>query len=282
VGAEAGNIIFIIWRESVEALLVIGILSAWLAHQSDAKVRRRGRVFLWAGVTTGLLIAIGLGAALLGASSMLPEDAQVIFQTSAVFIAAALIVQMVLWMRKRGRTLKRDLEQNLTNAAVRANWWGVFVLAMVAVAREGSETVIFLYGALSAVQSTSFAVPAMAASAGFALALGSYLLLQIGGRLLSWRLFFRVTEVMLLCLGAALLLTGVDNLVGLDVLPQLSGKLWDTSALLPDESTIGGIVAALTGYRARPDLTEIIAFTAYWAAIACMMWWPSRVKLQPA
>lgn len=282
MGAEAGNIIFIIWRESVEALLVIGILSAWLAHQTDATVRRRGRIFLWAGVATGLVFAAALGAALLGASATLPDDAQTIFQTSAVFIAAVLIVQMVLWMRKHGRTLKRELEQNLTNAAVQSNWWGVFVLAMVAVAREGSETVIFLYGALSAVQSGSLLATTLAAGGGFILALASYVLLQIGGRVFSWRLFFRVTEVMLLCLGAALFLTGVDNLGGMEILPALSGSLWDTSALLPDDSTAGGIVAALTGYRARPDLTEVIAFTAYWSALAWMMWWPSRAKLQPA
>ena len=30
---QYGNVIFIVWRESIEALLVIGILQAWLGQQ---------------------------------------------------------------------------------------------------------------------------------------------------------------------------------------------------------------------------------------------------------
>ena len=33
MGGQLGNVAFVIWRESVEALLVIGILNAWLARQ---------------------------------------------------------------------------------------------------------------------------------------------------------------------------------------------------------------------------------------------------------
>jgi len=33
-----GNAIFIIWRESAEALLVVGILYAWLARRPDRNV----------------------------------------------------------------------------------------------------------------------------------------------------------------------------------------------------------------------------------------------------
>ena len=43
---------FIVWRESVEALLVIGILQAWISQQSEGS--RLGR-FLWAGVVLGLV-----------------------------------------------------------------------------------------------------------------------------------------------------------------------------------------------------------------------------------
>ena len=48
------NVAFVVWRESVEALLIIGILSAWLA-QND--VNRRGARYLWGGVAAGLLLA---------------------------------------------------------------------------------------------------------------------------------------------------------------------------------------------------------------------------------
>ena len=61
---QFGNIVFIVWRESIEALLVIGILQAWLGNQGEDG-RTRGRLYLWAGVGAGLLGAAALGAAIM-------------------------------------------------------------------------------------------------------------------------------------------------------------------------------------------------------------------------
>ena len=276
--AQLGNITFIVWRESIEALLVIGILNAWLSQQQDADVdARRGRIYLWSGVAAGLVAAVVLGVGLIGTGDLLGEDAQQIYQTIIVFAAAALIVQMVLWMRRHGRTLKRDLETSLQGAADRSNWWGVFVLAAVAVAREGSETVVFLAGTISAARhGGGFGGAVFAAVLGLAIAVATYALLQLGGRLLSWRSFFRATEIMLLLLAGALIVTGVDNLVGLDLIPRLSGRLWDTSFVLPDTGMVGGLLASLAGYRARPDLTQVLVYVAYWGCMAWLLLRPTR------
>jgi high-affinity Fe2+/Pb2+ permease len=40
-----------------------------------------------------------------------------------MLVASGLIVQMVFWMRRHGRTLKRELEQNMQKNASAANWW---------------------------------------------------------------------------------------------------------------------------------------------------------------
>ena len=63
-------------------------------------------------------------------------------------------------------------------------------------------------------------------------------------------------------------MTAVDNLISLDLLPRLSGRLWDTSRILPDSGAFGGTISALTGYRARPDLTQLVALALYWSAMA--------------
>jgi high-affinity iron transporter len=42
-----GNALFIVWRESAEAMLVVGILYAWLKRRSDATIGMR---YLWGGV----------------------------------------------------------------------------------------------------------------------------------------------------------------------------------------------------------------------------------------
>ena len=276
---QLGNVAFIIWRESVEALLVIGILNAWLARQGE--IAGRGRIYLWSGVAAGLLIAVALGVVFIVFGESISDDAQQAYQTGAVLIAAALIIQMVFWMRRHGRTLKRELETSLQDAAARSSWWAVFILAMVAVAREGSETVIFLFGTLAAAQHVSLAGTIVAAAIGFALALATYYALQLGSKVMSWRAFFGVTEVMLLLLAASLLITGVENLGDLGLLPTLSGRLWDSSAILPDSGPFGGLLAALTGYRARPNLMDVLVYALYWGTIFWTLFW-SRPKISMA
>ena len=274
-----GSIAFVVWRESVEALLVIGILDAWL--RAETRDTGRARLFLWGGVAAGLAFAGLLAAILVGLADAISEEAQLTYTTTVVLIAAALILQMVFWMRKHGRSMKRDLETQLSVAVVQQSWWGVFVLALVAVAREGSETVIFLYGILSSGAAGSLFTGIGAGLFGFALALLSYGLLQAGSRVLSWRIFFRVTEIMLLFLACALLMTGIDGLIDLEILPRLSRRLWDSGWLLSDGDATGGFISALTGYRATPNLMELLVFVGYWILVLLLIFRPRR-QVRPA
>jgi high-affinity iron transporter len=261
----------IIWRESVEALLVIGILHAWLVHEAGAQGRSRGALYLWGGVVAGLATAVALAAVLVFAEDLFGDEGQDYFQAAMVLVAAALIVQMVVWMRRHGRTLKTDITTGLTTASQGQHWWGVFTLALIAVAREGSETAVFLYGSLAGATGTTFWGTALAAALGFGAALATYALLQMGSKLFSWRQFFVLTEVLLLMLAFSLLLTGVDRLAGLGLIPFSTAPLWDTSALLNDTSPAGSLIAALTGYRARPDASQLIAAILYWGLIALLL-----------
>jgi high-affinity iron transporter len=276
-----GQVMFIVWRESVEALLVVGILYAWLKN-GDVSARR-GIPYLWGGVAAGVLLAAGLGAALLGFSELLSGDAQTWFQIAIVLIAAVLIVQMVFWMRKHGRTLKKDMENSMQSSYESGNWWGVFVLVMLAIAREGSETAVFLYGIGLGQQEASTTSLVLAGVIGFGLAFLTFYLLQLGGKIFSWRRFFQVTEVILLLLAAGLLVTGVEKLFDVilessDMLASanwtmtLTAPVWDTSMLLDDSTTQGSLVSTLTGYRARPALLSVIVYVVYWAVVCSALY----------
>ncbi|AOJ04044.1 MULTISPECIES: FTR1 family iron permease [Burkholderia] len=272
-----GQILFIVWRESVEALLVVGILYAWLKNGDDDA--RRGLPYLWAGVGAGLLMAVGLGAALVGFTEVLSGDAQDYFQTAMVLIACVLIVQMVLWMKQHGRTLKRDMERSLQKSTQDANWWGVAVLVALAIAREGSETVIFLYGLGFGQSGHVDGSQVLAVLIGLGLAFLTFYVLQLGGKYFSWRHFFRVTEIMLLFLGAGLFQAGIDKLIDKEILPLGIAQLWDTSAILDDSGTLGSLVATLTGYRAHPSLTNLVAYAVYWAVVYLLL---KRAARHPA
>ncbi|RUW77226.1 FTR1 family iron permease, partial [Mesorhizobium sp. M4B.F.Ca.ET.049.02.1.2] len=97
-------------------------------------------------------------------------------------------------------------------------------------------------------------------------------------KVLSWRTFFQVTEVMLLFLAGSLLLSGIDHLISLGLLPSLSRRLWDTSLLLPDSGMAGGLISGLIGYRARPVLIELLTFAAYWALVTWLLYRPHSIQ----
>jgi high-affinity iron transporter len=257
-----GNALFIIWRESAEAMLVVGILYAWLARQPDRKVGLR---YLWGGVAAGLGLAILLALAVLGVARSLSDDALEFFQTGLMLVASGLIVQMVFWMRRHGRTFKKDLEVRMQKQAEGAHWWGMLVVVALAVGRETAETVVFLYGV--GFEQLGLSQFALVLALGLAAAYATFWLLQRGGRALSWRTFFRVSEILLLLLAGGLLVSGVDKLIALGVLPPLADQLWNTSALLDDSTRFGGFVASMTGYRAQPSLLSVLCLAAFWVAV---------------
>ena len=271
-----GNALFIVWRESAEAMLVVGILYAWLRRRPDARVGMR---YLWGGVATGAALALALALVMLGVASQLTGDGLEYFQLATTAIAAALIVQMVFWMRRHGRTLKRDLEGDMAKEAGAARWWGLLVVVALAVGRESAEAVVFLYG-LGVQQDGSVNFP-LVLVLGLALAFATFWLLQQGGRVLSWRHFFRLSEALLLLLAGALLVSAVEKLVALGVLPALIDPVWDTSALLDDGGRFGGLLASFTGYRAKPALLPLLALAAYWVAVPLLLRLTSAAAATP-
>ncbi len=274
-----GSTVFIVWRESIEAMLVIGILYTWLKNQNDTG---NGMRFLWGGVLAGVVLAIGLAFVMLKVQSELAGEALEYFQIAIMLIAAVLITQMVLWMRRHGRTLKRDLENGMQRAHEQANWWGMAALAAIAVGREGAETVIFLYGAGLAQSADTQLLFIAAAVGGFVLAFISFWILSQGSRFFSWKVFFRFSEILLLLLAAALLVDGVDRMIGLGWIPALIDPVWDSSFLLDDSSRVGGVIAAFTGYRAHPALMLLLIYAAYWLVVSLLLRQPNRLRLRTA
>jgi high-affinity iron transporter len=269
-----GNALFIVWRESVEAILVVSILYAWIQARGDGRITTR---HLWTGVAGGLALAGGLAAAMLGLQSQLAGDALEAFQATIVIIAAGLITHMVLWMRHHGRHLKGELEAGLAKAAAEAGGASAALLAAIAVGREGAETVLFLYG-LGLEQSGGALAPLfLGAGLGFLLALATAWLILHGSRWLPSRVFFRISEVVLLLLAAGLLVAGVERFINLEWLPPLVEPVWDSSALLDEGSLVGGLAGAFAGYRAHPSLMLLMAWLGYWLAVA----WLTRSPKTP-
>lgn len=263
--SKLAEITFIMWRESIEALLVVGIVYSWLKQLKTG--RREGMMFLAAGVGVGVLCAVILGMVLVKLSGSLSGNAQEYLQAGLTFAAALMIVYMVKWMRSNGTKLKSEMLSSLEQNEARSWNISILIVVAVAIAREGSEAVIFIYAI--GFGEKGIVSLGMLASVGLGLALAVFTiwLLSMGNKIFSWRYFFKFTEILLLLLGGALLLNCIDILVSIGVLPVIKAKFWDTSFILGDGGRFVPMLTSIVGYRATPSLMDILVYILYWVGV---------------
>lgn len=264
------NALVIVWRESLEAMLVIGVLLSWIARQPLLAEQVQLKRGLWSGAGAGILLALAVAYATFAIQSEFGGLALERFQLAMVLIATGLILQMVVWMHRHGRTMKRQLESRAESSA---GAFGIAAITTLAVAREGAETVIFLYGLGLEASGGTLAGLLAAALAGFVLAGATAWLVARGARFLNYRRLFQISEVLLLLIAHALLANGVDRLIGLDWLPALLDPVWDSSGLLADGHGFGRFLADFVGYRARPAGSFLIASLIFWSYAVWQLGW---------
>jgi len=257
-----GNAFFVVWRESLEAFLIAGILYAWLA---GSRAPERGRRALFLGLAAGVGLALVLGSALIFVQDELTGEALELFQIGTLVVAAGLMTQMVLWMRKHGRQMKAQLHAELTAASQRSGLLGIATVAALAVAREGAEIVIFLYGIAQEATLDGLITGALA---GFLAAALTAWIAARGLARLKLAPLLSISSLLLLVFASALLVAACDRLIGIGWLPAGIDPLWDSSWLLDDGTIAGKLIADFSGYRAHPALTSLVLYAAYWLSIA--------------
>ena len=257
--------LLIVFREVLEAGIVVGIVMA--ATQGLA---RRG-LFIGGGIAAGVLGA-GVLALFTGAiTQALQGFGQEIFNAAILVVAVVMLGWHNLWMASHGRELATQL-RSAGNAVLNGekSLWALAVVITVAVLREGSEIVLFLYGiAASASRQTSgmFAGALVGVGAGAAFGAALYLgLLSIP----SSRLF-AVTGWLILLLAAGMAAQGAAFLVQADILPALGENVWDTTAFISDDGVLGRVLHALVGYTARPYGIQLLFYVCTLGAILGLM-----------
>jgi high-affinity iron transporter len=146
----------------------------------------------------------------------------------------------------------------------------VAVVVGVAVLREGSEVVLFLYGILAA---GGTSVTAMMAGGAFGVVLGAALsaLIYLGLLAVPAQRLFTVTTGLITLLAAGLAAQAVFFLQQADYLQGLATPLWDTSWLLGDDSILGRLLHTLIGYTATPDGAQLLAYALVIALMLATM-----------
>ena len=206
----------ITFREGIEAVLVIGIMLAFLRKAGRADL---ARPTLWgAGVAVAFSVAVGtvLQVAGIGADNPLVEA--VLF-----LVAAVAVVTMVIWMVRTGSRMREGIESKVGgllggSGDGRGIAAGLFAFSFFMVAREGVEMVLFL--AALAIGSTSSAFTLVGAVAGVAFAVAYGVLFLRGSARIDLRLFFRLTAIVLVLLSLKLLGASIHEFEEVGIIPM--------------------------------------------------------------
>lgn len=270
----------VVWRESFEALLVVGILLTW-SNRAGSAVRGRATGWILAGAGAGLAIALALALIMSRAADALEGDGEDILQMIIAALAAVLMLRMVFWMRAMERGQTGDLANRAVRHVQAGNWLGLSMLAALAVAREGAETVIFLFGLMASSRGWQAGFVIGSGLTGVVLAAISFWAFKTGSKLISKTVLSRVSEMLLLILGSGLTMLVVDKVISLGILSPMTEPLWNSSWLLDDGSGFGAFLAGLVGYRARPELLPLLSLGFYWL-IASLAYAPPLSGKAPA
>ena len=265
----------IVFRESLEAALIIGVMLA-----ATRGIAQRGR-WVWGGVLLGLAGASLVAYSMEMIGSMLDGMGQEYFNIGILLFAVGMLAWHNIWMASHGRELAEQVKT--TARAVsdgRSERSIILVVIALAVMREGSETVLFLYGLAG---DGANGMRDMLAGGGLGLFCGAAVaaLLYAGLLRVPLRWFFAVTGAMVLLLAASMASQAARLLMQVDVLPSLASPLWDTSAVLPQDGVVGTLLHGLIGYEAQPDGTQVLVYVATLLLVATGMLLVSRRTAQP-
>jgi high-affinity iron transporter len=265
--------LIIVFREVLEAALVIGIVCA-----ATRGVRGRGVMVtlgVGAGIVGALLVALGAERIAELAEGM----GQELFNASILLTVVVMLGAHLLWMSRHGEALARDAGR--AGESVRTGQKPPRILAALvglAVLREGSEVVLFLYG----IAASGATVGAMFAGSAAGIVLGALVGLALYSGLLTIpsRHLFAVSSALSTLLAAGMAGQAAKFLIQADYLPPL-GYLWDTSWLISNDSVWGKVLATLVGYEAEPAGTQMLFYLAVVGVLVGGTWYVQRTRPRP-
>lgn len=255
----------IVFREVLEAALIIGIVAA---ATRDVPTRNR-----W--ITLGLLFGL-LGSGIVAAStdviaSFASGVGQELFNAAVLGIAVLMLAWHNIWMASHGTELARHARNVGTNIREGRSECSVLTVVIgLAVLREGSETVLFLYG-IAASSGNNAATMLIGGVVGLLSGITVGYGVYAGLLRISMRWFFTATSALVLLLAAGMASQAAKFLIQADLVPSLGDALWDTSAILSEHSVVGMLLHNLIGYDSRPAGMQVLFYVVVLIAISTGM-----------
>ena len=259
--------LLIVFREVIEAGLIVGIVMA-----ATKGVPWRG---LW--VTYGVVAGV-IGASLVAAfageiGNLFEGSGQELFNAAVLLLAVVMLTWHNVWMAGHGRQMAMELKS--VGAQVSAGSRSLLALAVVvgvAVLREGSEVVLFLYG-IASQGGTSAAAMLVGGGLGVAVGAATTALMYYGLLAIPAGKLFSVTSWLITLLAAGMAAQAILFLQQGGYFEYLTATVWNSSWLLPQDGIVGRLLHTLVGYNDSPNGAQLLVYAATIAAIVGLTRW---------
>ncbi|EER33264.1 plasma membrane iron permease [Candida tropicalis MYA-3404] len=297
------QVFFIVFRESLEAIIVISVLLAFIRQSlsSDAAMKKRLYKQVWIGSALGLFICLVLGGAFIGAFYGLGRDVwgssedlwEGIFCLIATILITAMGIPMLRinkmqekWRVKLATSLikKPAGKKNWLNIGYYSKKYALFILPFITVLREGVEAIVFVGGVGLNSKATAFPLPVVC---GLIAGIAVGLFLYYFGSSMSLQIFLIISTCILYLIAAGLFSRGVwyfqtykyNQATGGDASENGSGpgtydinqSVWHVNCCNPETDNGWDIFNALLGWQNSATYGSVISYNVYWIFIICVI-----------
>ncbi|ELR05480.1 hypothetical protein VC83_07149 [Pseudogymnoascus destructans] len=307
VNVFAVPVFFIVFRESLEAVIIISVLLAFLKQtldgpEGDIVTHKRLVRQVWAGGAAGLLICLIIGGGIVGAFYGLGRDkwssAEYYWEGSFSLVAAIIITLMGAallrvskmqdkWRVKLAKSTQEKADRETGKGSFKrwAQKYAMFVLPFVTVLREGLEAIIFVAGVSFSSPASSVPLPVFV-GLGAGAAVG-YIIYK-GGATSKLQFFLIASTCFLYLVAAGLFSKAVwyfeaqkwNDAVGGDAAEvgagpgsyDISKSVWHVNYGNPELNGGGGwgIFNAIFGWQNSATYGSVISYNVYWIFVILM------------
>lgn len=257
--------LLIVFREVIEAGLIVGIVLA-----ATRAVPARG---LWVGygIASGIAGAYVVAVFASSISAAMEGVGQELFNVAILLAAVVMLTWHNVWMARHGHQIAMQMKSvGEAVAAGRRSLAALAIVVGIAVLREGSEIVLFLYGIALSGSDTAVTM-ATGGLLGLILGVALGAVTYFGLLRISNRYLFTVTGWLIALLAAGMASQAVAFLEQAQIVTSFTQIVWDTSGFISDGSMMGKVLHTLIGYTARPTGMQFIVYLATLAGIFTLM-----------
>jgi high-affinity iron transporter len=277
----------ITFREALEALLIVGIITTYLTKVNYSHWNK----WVWVGVTLALAssfaVALLFQVVLTGYGSMASEN---YLRFSIMLISAGLLTHMILFIGQQNLDFQANVQSKVNHIITTGSIINMLVHSYLVVLREGIETVFF-FAAISG-GDIQKAMTSWGALFGLIAACGIAFYFFKGSKRVPLGLFFKATSVLLALIAAGLIVQGIGVMQDLKLMGSVYktpggdiGEVYNIIGFMPEHPIdeeqyirdtgkkpfIGGGVGiffkAFLGYTHNPSIEEFVFYWLYFVMI---------------